>query len=275
MHTGVRLAFKQDISALCSIWQSCFSDSAEYIQYFYSENFDRIEVLVFSVNGKPVSMMHLLDASFQNDNRCQAAKLIYAAGTLPEYRNKGYMSALIECATEKARENRCALFLKPSTPALTDYYKMFGFEVDAHFRLVTVYPGEQQPLSVFDLSHQEYNEMRDAAFSGIPYVKWQDDHLHWCVAENNYYSGKTIGIRWEERNYFLMGYPEKNTLIINETSLSVAQLRQLSGALCALFGTELLKAYMPETACREGEKIISSVVYNTPHRNTYVNLILI
>ena len=53
------------------------------------------------------------------------------------------------------------------------------------------------------------------------------------------------------------------------------QLKQLGGALCDMFKTKLIKAYLPDFSCNEGEKIVSSAVYNSPLNNTYVNLILI
>ena len=117
--------------------------------------------------------------------------------------------------------------------------------------------------------------MRNEAFSAMPYAKWQDEYVRWCVDENAYCSGKTLGIKHDGKDYFLMGYTEDEQLIINETSLSITQLRQLSGALCDLFGADNIKAYLPEAACDEGEAVISSFIYNTPPRHTYVNLILI
>ena len=117
--------------------------------------------------------------------------------------------------------------------------------------------------------------MRNAAFSGLPYAKWSDRHIKWCIDENEYFSGKTIAINANGEQYFLMGSPEGDTLIITETNLSLKQLKEFSGALCDLFNTKLIKAYMPDFSCVEGEEIISSLVNNLPLRKTYVNLILI
>ena len=83
MESGIRLARKSDVPALCEIWQDCFLDPEDYILYFYRENFDRISVPVFTENDRPVSMLHLMDADFVNGEKRQAAKLIYAAGTTP------------------------------------------------------------------------------------------------------------------------------------------------------------------------------------------------
>ncbi|MBR3149668.1 MAG: GNAT family N-acetyltransferase [Eubacterium sp.] len=274
MTTEIRKALKQDIPALCDIWKACFSDSDEYVKLFYDENFERIEVLALFVNEKPVSMINLLDASFADEKAHRKSKLIYATGTLPEHRKKGYMGALIEHVTDKAKKEDFALFLKPSSPSLIKYYKKYGFELDSYFRLITVTPNKKQDISASDLSYKEYNRMRDAHFSKAPYVKWQDEHLRWCAAENEYFNGKTLKLRQNGNEHFLMCYPEGRHLIISETDMSLTQIKELSGALCDMFSTEAIKAYVPDTFS-EGERIVSSLVYNAELKNYYVNLILI
>lgn len=275
MKTGVRPAQRRDIPALAEIWQVCFHDPDDYIRYFYRENFDRISIPVFTVNDTPVSMLHLLDAVFMCGTQQREARLIYAAGTLPAYRQSGYMGALLRQVTAQAKQADYALFLKPSSPYLADYYQAFGFAQDAVFRRVSVFPGETCPLPVSPLSAADYNRMRNEAFSSRPYVRWPDRHVRWCVDENEWYGGKTLAVEMDGAVHFLMGAPEDGTLLITETDLSLSQLKRASGTLCALFGTDLLKAYLPDFSCAEGEAIVSSVVFNAPMNHTYVNLILI
>ncbi|MBR4242159.1 MAG: GNAT family N-acetyltransferase [Eubacterium sp.] len=275
MNTEIRIANNQDIPALCEIWKNCFSDSEEYIKYFYSDNFNRIKTYILTVDEKPVSMINMLPALFENKGASQGARFLYAVGTLKAHRGKGYMGKLIDFAKNQAEENGFALFLKPSNPALTDYYKAFGFDINSYFRLVSITPGEKFLLSVCETSPAEYNRLRNAAFDDIPYVKWEEEHIRWCIEENKYFSGKTIKFEFDGKEHFLLGYPEDKTLIINETDLSLSQLEQLSGALCNIFKTEMIKAYMPDYSCGEGERIISSVAYNAAVDKTYINLILI
>ena len=275
METGIRFAERRDIPALCEIWEACFHDPYDYIRLFYRENFDHISVPVYVEAGRPVSMLHLLDASFRDGADAQPAKLIYAAGTLPGCRQRGYMRRLLEDVTSMALRDGFALFLKPADASLLAYYRSFGFDRDACLRLVTIPPGGKIPLTVSPLSPEQYNRMRDAAFSPRPYARWPDRHLRWCVADNAYFGGKTLALALDGETHFLMAAPEDGALLITETDLSLPQLRRVSGALCALFGTGLLKAYLPDGLCPEGEEIVSSVVCNGPLRHTYVNLILI
>jgi GNAT superfamily N-acetyltransferase len=275
MGEGIRFAKKQDIPALCEIWKQCFSDSQEYIQLFYNKNFERIKILAYFVNEKPVSMLHLVDASFENKAEHQRARLIYATGTLPEYRKKGYMGELIKAATKEAKNEGTALFLKPSNSSLLSYYDKFGFVTAFSFKTVEIIPKEKQELSFFELSDDEYNKMREEAFSDVPHVKWDNAHIKWCIEENEYFLGKTLGVKIDNKDYFLMAYPENNTLVINETNLCVNQLKAIGACLCEAFNTDMICAYMPESLCDEGEKTISNLIYNSKISNPYINMIMI
>ncbi len=275
MYTGIRPAGRGDIPALCEIWEACFRDSDDYVRLFYRENFDRIDVPVYAVDGKPVSALHLLDASFEDGGGSRRAKLIYAVGTLPGYRRRGFMGSLLNSVKARAKTDGHALFLKPSSRYMTDYYRRYGFEPDACLRLMTVLPGEKIPLSVSPLTPEAYNRMRDAAFCARPYVKWSDAHLRWCVADNEWYGGRTLSVEFDAERFFMMGAVDGDALVITETDMSPDRLGRAAGTLCDLFGASSLRAYLPDHVCPEAERILSSVVFNAPLRGTYVNLILI
>ena len=275
MNKSIRLAKKQDIPALCDIWKQCFSDSEEYIQCFYKNNFERISVLAYYVNDKPVSMVHLINASFESDIKHQEAKFIYATGTLPQYRKNGYMGTLLEELTKKARDEGFALFLKPSSSELLGYYEKFGFVADSAFQLINISPGKIKLFPCRSLSDNEYNIMREKAFANIPHAKWDNAHIDWCINENELFYGRTLGIKFDNGEYFLLGYPENNTLVINETNLDVEQLKEASAFLCSLFRTKKIAAYMCNITCKEGEKTIPNLIYNSNFNNPYINMIMI
>ena len=66
VETGIHMAERRDIPALCEIWETCFHDPYDYVRLFYRENFDHISVPVYAEAGRPVSMLHLFDATFQS-----------------------------------------------------------------------------------------------------------------------------------------------------------------------------------------------------------------
>lgn len=275
MNNEIRLAEDWDIPALCEIWKVCFCDNEDYVRFFYRENRGHVTSTVYTVDDRPVSMLHWFDVTFVNGAERRKAKYLYAGGSLPEYRKNGYYGALIKYVEDYAKENGLILFGKPATQSLIPYYGTFDFIPDACFRLVTVRPEKRIAINAHPLSPEEYNSMRNRAFCSRPYAAWPDRYVKYCVAENAFLGGKTVAIELDGSDYFLMGAPKDGTLFITETSLSPSQLKKIGGALCAMFETDLIKAYLPDNSCGEGEEIVSSVTYNAPSWNTYVNLLLI
>ncbi|MBR4656213.1 MAG: GNAT family N-acetyltransferase [Oscillospiraceae bacterium] len=275
MRSEIRLADQRDIPDLCDLWRSCFSDSEEYIRFFYRENFSRISVPVYTLNGKPVSMLHLMDAAFADGPDEHPVRFVYAVGTLPACRSNGLMRSLLLSAARSAKENGYGLFLKPA-PHLTEYYAVLGFAQDSRFRLIAAEPEPEgrKDVSFAPISAEEYNRLRNAAFSGRPFVKWPDAHVRWCVEENAFCGGRTLSLSLDGSRHFLMGCPEDGVLRVTETDLSPGELHSAASALCSLFGTARLEAFLPEESCREGSNVISSVVFNAPLRRTYANLLL-
>ena len=275
MRSDIRLATEDDIPALIELWRSCFPDPEEYIRYFYRENFSRIRVPVCLLNERPVSMIHLMDASFANGADGYPVRFIYAAGTRPDCRGKGYLRSLIRFAEDSATKNGYGLFLKPS-PALTNYYSALGFAEDNRFRILTVEPGPcgLKDISFAPLSAEGYNRLRDRAFSGRPFVKWPEDHVRWCVDENDFCGGRTLSFALDNKTHFLTGCPAGGVLRITETDLDPEQLRLAAFALCKTFGVSRLEVYLPEDAVRDGPTVVSSLVFNAPLRRTYANLLL-
>ena len=274
METGIRQAGERDLPALTAIWKECFHDPEDYIRLFYHENFGSIAAAVYTVDGRPVSMLHWMDAVFASAEGDLDARFLYAGGTLSTYRKKGYYSALFRFVKDYADRNGVALFGKPASRDLVPYYRSLGFEPDACFRRVALRPGENIPLSVSPVSPEQYNRLRDRAFSSHPYARWPDRHVRWAFADNAYFGGRALAVTLDGETHFLLGVPQGNTLLITETDLSLPQLKRACGALCAVFGADVLQACLPDYACEEGEEIISSIVYHAPLRNTYVNLSL-
>ena len=275
MRSEIRLASRRDIPELCALWQACFPDTGDYIRYFYRENFSRISVPVYTLEGRPVSMLHLMEAAFAEGGEEYPVRFVYAVGTHPACRSRGYMRALLLSAERAAEEGGYGLFLKPA-PRLTAYYASLGFVRDSCFRLFTAEPEPdgRRDISFRPLSPEEYNRLRNAAFSGAPFVKWPDAHVRWSVHENAFCGGQTLVLTVGGSAHFLMGCPMDGVLRVTETDLCPEELRLAASALCGRFGTSRLEAYLPEERCGEGAAVVSSAVFHAPLRHSYANLLL-
>ena len=275
MQIEVRLAEERDIPALCEVWKTCFSDSEAYIRYFYRENFDRMIVRVVTADGKVVCIGHAMPAVFADGEDEYPVLYTYAGATLPAYRRKGLLSSLHLDCVRWAKENGVGLFNKP-LPTQVEYYASLGLMEDSRFRIFAAepLPDGRRDVSFAPLSAEEYNRLRNAAFSDRPYVKWPDAHVRWCVDENAFCGGRTLLFSLDGSTHFLMGCPSGGVLRVTETDLRPEQLRQIAPALCELFGTASLEAFLPWEDGWEGPSVVASRVLNAPMRHTYANLLL-
>ena len=93
---------------------------------------DRIHLLVAEEDGKAVSSVHMTIVENLTHNLRPYA-VIENVVTHGAYRNKGYASALLNQATEIARENGCyKVFLETGSnkESTLNFYKNNGFKLD-------------------------------------------------------------------------------------------------------------------------------------------------
>ena len=76
-----RLAEKEDMKAVCSLWQRVFGDSDETLKLFFT-TFDSTEnVLLCEIDGKVVSILTLINAKIVSTDTEYNAYCVYAAAT--------------------------------------------------------------------------------------------------------------------------------------------------------------------------------------------------
>ena len=125
----LRLAYNTDQNQLINIWKICFNDMDEAIKLFFCNRFKTKDCVVCELNSKIVASLYMFDASIKDNNGVLSAFYIYAAGTLPNYRGKGYMKALISYANsiQLLRNKKCS-FLLPANDRLYGYYNKLGYK---------------------------------------------------------------------------------------------------------------------------------------------------
>ena len=128
-------ATRQMVPELTQLWIESFGDDREYVDFYFMNRFCENDMLVYLLDGKPVSMISMLPAYLCVDTQSDSAGLdllekrspiryIYAVATLPAYRGRGYAKTLI---LEAYRLLQIPLVLEPATKKLFDYYQRMGF----------------------------------------------------------------------------------------------------------------------------------------------------
>jgi GNAT superfamily N-acetyltransferase len=115
-----------DYKALKSIWIEVFNEvGAEKYADTFLLHYNHHSCLTHRENGKIVSMLFLIPCYWDG---C-AGYYVYACATLPQFREKGYMTVLLNAAFEKAQnEKGFGLVLLPAHSSLFDFYRKCGFQ---------------------------------------------------------------------------------------------------------------------------------------------------
>ncbi len=113
---------------MTAIWHQSFGDENEYIDFFFNRRLPLCDALVSEENGEVVSQLFLMPGNMRISGKIYPSQYIYAAATLPEFRNRGHMAQLIESAKKSAmRSSIDFLALVPGEAGLYNYYSRFGF----------------------------------------------------------------------------------------------------------------------------------------------------
>lgn len=170
---------------LISVISRSFNESEEIVKYFFENKFKTENFFVCLENGKPVSVVSVLDQKLMLKNKLHKAGYLYGACTLPEFRNKGYMKKLLNytesCLVSK--EYDCT-FLVPEIRPLERFYENMGYRNFFKTKSVFLSKNEMIELSKKEnlnskfssypmerLRHCLYNE-----FNGIIYGREDIDY---------------------------------------------------------------------------------------------------
>lgn len=167
------------IEELIQIWKICFGDEESGIAFFFRYFGSEVRTLWQEADGRAVSMVNLLPAEVRLNGRTRQAYYIYAVGTLPEYRGRGYAGKLLLQAAKEAGLEGRPLFLVPEKEALWGFYEKLGFSpwarpgTEIRKRKVGRERTYARPAqsSLQNLDAGEYLVLRDRIFEGEGYLR--------------------------------------------------------------------------------------------------------
>lgn len=241
---------------IMDIWMQCFGDTSEYIQMYLDKRFETENMLVIYADGKPVSMASFLPVQVHINGRKESARYVYAVGTLPEYRQRGYASEIIKYAMEKYQE---PLLLQPAGEELEKYYKKIGFVKAFEASPCWMYEGsykcgkanvtlmsenekkEIEGWNFTSITAKEYKSLRDRCFIADGYVEWDEQAIGYAMDENAFCGGETLMFCCGERTELIMYRIEERKLCIIETTFEEEEFRGLLPEIMQEMGVR--KAY--------------------------------
>lgn len=216
------------------IWKSVFGDSEAFIEEFLNRMQEEDTILLYCVEGKPVSMACFLPITIKgSDSETDSdARYVYAVATLPEYRNRGFIRKLLAFAEKEFHQ---PLVLSPAEPDLYAYYEKLGFrklytdetEVTMIEPAHTTEEAEDAAcVSNQKLTPSEYKKLRDSLFTEPGTFQWNEksvDFIYYYYGSEETHAVSLTSKDGEEE--LLMYRQEEDSLKILENTLSEEELQ--------------------------------------------------
>ncbi len=119
--------------SLKALWHEVFSDSFEYINLLFKDEYRGFDIFAEFENEKAVSALYLLSCKIYLDGKRYKGKYLYAAATAEAHRKQGRMGKLITQAKSFCeKEGYAFISLVPANEELYAYYEKHGFKSAMH-----------------------------------------------------------------------------------------------------------------------------------------------
>lgn len=222
----------RDREAVTEMWQQCFGDSREFIDFYITNRMTELNMLVIYRDGRAVSMASFLPVDIQTPMGNLEGYYVYAVATLPDYQGLGLSSKILRFAQQHWQK---PLLLNPAESSLRIFYAKRGFQPVYDRKFYALQPCcEEGPLAKVELkpaTAKEYKAIRDAKWQGPGYVAWLADDIAYAMQHAEFQSGESLVFQGAEGPELVMYTIDGNTMRIVETTIDLCQLRGLLPAL--------------------------------------------
>ena len=216
-----------DINELKKLWLTCFEDSEEAVGIFFERNKNTYHAYVAVIDGKIISALYLIDCKLGGE----CAHYLCGAATLPEYRKRGIMSALIEYSLNdaKSRGDRYSVLL-PANAWLYRFYGSHGYRTVCSVSRAEVrrYELEADCGEITKTESPDFEKIQ-SGFKKNNFLYWNNNFLRFaidyyaCYGVKTVFSQNVVAIFEEENgvcNVFYTAYndlKELETLLLNNS----------------------------------------------------------
>jgi len=175
LENAIRHPRSEDIPVLKSIWKSVFEED-DY-EVFFQHYFDPEFCFVADGDGdRPAASGYLFPAGrLISDNTSVPCAMIYAVATLPEYRSRGFATAVVTALITTGRAAGFhAIALCPAEDSLFEYYSARTKLQDTFFNMeykLTAQPASGNLPDLIQTDPEEYGRLRSRLLAGIPHLE--------------------------------------------------------------------------------------------------------
>ena len=121
----VRIAKDTDLNFVKHLWSECFDDTAEFVDWNFSQNYTPQNTLIADFSGIPASALQLIPYDMKLFNSDISCRYVSGVSTLPNYRGKGLVRQLFDFALPYMYRLGCGISVL--FPAVNGMYEKFGY----------------------------------------------------------------------------------------------------------------------------------------------------
>ena len=122
----IRYGMDEDFEKAKKIWQECFLDGENEVDFYFENLYDKHKYLVLEENDEIKASLHENPYKLNFNGSIFDSIYIVGVAVSPEYRGKGYMGELLkESLIENRKREVPFVFLSPINPEI---YRRYGFE---------------------------------------------------------------------------------------------------------------------------------------------------
>lgn len=122
----VRFAHHQETMEICNLWNYCFDDSPDFVEWFFKVRYDPLNTLVVSKDQRICSALQILPYDMVLRGKKMATSYIVGVSTWPEDRGRGYVSELLIKSLKIMRDR--GQWISILLPFNYGFYRKYGWE---------------------------------------------------------------------------------------------------------------------------------------------------
>jgi len=146
---NIRKVTIEEKEVISKIWRACFTEDQSYIDTYLNYCFPYCKTYVLYLDGEgAVSSLSVIPSYISRGTEIYGGGYIYAVGTLPLFRGRGYAKILIEEVARICKNSGYSyLVVKPATETLFPYYEKLNFSIKLKSGLSVIKRSRFSPVS--------------------------------------------------------------------------------------------------------------------------------
>lgn len=219
-----------EVEQMKQIWEICFGDKREYIDFYYEKGYKPKNTLV-GIDpkfDKVVAMVTLLPVLMYTEANIYKGDYLYAVAVLPEYRKQGIMRQMEEEAV-KLSKGRGSKFitLVPAEDYLFPVYEKLGYHTNCYVGYqkfsIAKYTKEHTVTNLSEISPDYFLMLRQMYLNSLKcMIQFDGNAQSYLYEEMEQTGGKVLAIQNKFGHGYIAYYFEDQKLFIKEAGLNYA-----------------------------------------------------